>query len=55
VAAALVASFHAAWPDVLVGVGIAALFLRTAVSVFRDAWTELWPPRNGTLEARAGG
>ncbi len=55
VAAALVVSTHSVWPDVLVGVGIAALFLRTAVSVLREAWAELWPPRKGTLEARAGG
>jgi cation diffusion facilitator family transporter len=41
VAAALVASFHSVWPDVLVGIGIAALFLRTAISVLRDAHAEL--------------
>ena len=40
-AAGLVASLQSVWPDVLVGVGIASLFLRTAVSVLRDAWQEL--------------
>ena len=55
VAAALVVSFHSAWPDVLVGVGIAALFLRTAVSVLRDAWAKLGRTKDAALEARAGG
>ena len=41
VAAALVAWSGSLWPDVLVGVGIAALFLRTSVSVLREALSEL--------------
>ena len=40
-AAALVASLQSVWPDVVVGVGIATLFLRTALSVLRDAGAEL--------------
>jgi Co/Zn/Cd efflux system component len=32
-----VAALGSQWPDVLVGVGIAALFLRSAVTVLRDA------------------
>ena len=41
VAAALVTGFASRWPDFLVGVGIAVLFLRTALSVLRDARAEL--------------
>lgn len=37
VAAGLVAWSHSIWPDVIVGAGIAMLFLRTAVGVIRDA------------------
>jgi Co/Zn/Cd efflux system component len=33
------------WPDILVGLGIAALFLRTAWSVLRDARAELRLPQ----------
>ena len=41
VAAALVAWSGSVWPDLLVGVAIAVLFLRTAGSVLRDALAEL--------------
>jgi Co/Zn/Cd efflux system component len=40
-AAALVAVSSNPWPDVIVGVGIAALFLRTAVTVIGESRTEL--------------
>jgi cation diffusion facilitator family transporter len=40
-AAALVAVSSSPWPDVIVGVGIAALFLRTAVTVIGESRTEL--------------
>ena len=40
-AAALVARFQSLWPDLLVGVGVALLFLRTAVSVLRQSMIEL--------------
>ncbi len=40
-AAALVAWSGSIWPDVLVGVGIACLFLRTATSVIRESLAEL--------------
>ena len=32
---------HSGWPDILVGLGIAALFLRSALFVLRGAFTEL--------------
>jgi Co/Zn/Cd efflux system component len=41
VAALFVAGSRSIWPDVIVGVGIAGLFLRTAVSVLRDSLAEL--------------
>jgi cation diffusion facilitator family transporter len=41
VAAALVWWLDSPWPDLAVGVGIAALFLHTAVDVIRDARAEL--------------
>jgi Co/Zn/Cd efflux system component len=40
-AAVLVAWSESLWPDVIVGVGIAGLFLRTAASVIRESLTEL--------------
>ena len=43
-AAGLVAWSHSAWPDLVVGLGIAALFLRTALGVIRDASRELRAP-----------
>ena len=50
VAAGLVAWTGSLWPDLAVGVGIAALFLRTAVSVLRESLTELARARGGALE-----
>lgn len=41
VAAAAVARFASPWPDLLVGVAIAALFLRTALTVLRQSLAEL--------------
>jgi Co/Zn/Cd efflux system component len=31
------------WPDIIVGCIVAALFLRSAFSVLRDATRALWP------------
>jgi Co/Zn/Cd efflux system component len=42
-AAALVSWSHSIWPDVLVGAGIAGLFVRTAASVLREAISQLQP------------
>ena len=50
VAAVAVAWSGSLWPDVVVGVGIAALFLRTAGSVLRESIAELASARNGTPE-----
>jgi cation diffusion facilitator family transporter len=41
VAAALVAASDSLWPDLVVGLGIASLFLRTALSVIRESRAEL--------------
>ncbi len=41
IAAGLVAWSGSGWPDILVGVGIALLFLRTALVVLREAFSEL--------------
>ena len=41
VAAALVAFSASPWPDLVVGLGIAALFLRTAVTVIRESLAAL--------------
>ena len=41
VAAALVLQLQSVWPDILAGVGIAALFLWTALQVLREAAAEL--------------
>ena len=51
-AAVLVARFQSVWPDVLVGVGIAGLFLWTAFSVLHDAVSELRraPPGDTSFE-----
>jgi Co/Zn/Cd efflux system component len=49
-AAVLVAQLGSLWPDIVVGVGIALLFLRSALSVLRDAATEL----TRALEVRTG-
>jgi len=40
-AALLVAGTHSLWPDLLVGLGIALLFLRTSVGVLRESLDEL--------------
>jgi cation diffusion facilitator family transporter len=49
-AAGLVAWSRSLWPDVLVGVGIAALFLRTSLSVLRESLAELSRARGEVLE-----
>ena len=51
VAALLVAWSASIWPDVIVGVGIAALFLRTAVSVLRESLVALGRAGRGPLES----
>jgi cation diffusion facilitator family transporter len=51
VAALLVAGSGSPWPDVLVGAGIAALFLRTAASVLRESLRELALARRAAPEA----
>jgi len=53
-AAALVAWSSSPWPDVLVGAGIAVLFLRTAVHVVRESLSELARAR-GAARADAAG
>ncbi len=50
VAAVLVAWSGSLWPDLIVGAGIAGLFLRTASSVFRESLTELARLRSGAFE-----
>jgi len=50
-AAALVAWSQSIWPDVIVGVGIAGLFLRTAASVLRESLTEFGRARSDALDA----
>ena len=50
VAAAAVAWSGSLWPDLVVGAGIAALFLRTAGSVLRESLAELARARRGVLE-----
>jgi cation diffusion facilitator family transporter len=49
-AAALVAWTRSPWPDLVVGAGIALLFLRTAFSVLRESFAELARAREGALE-----
>jgi cation diffusion facilitator family transporter len=51
VAAGLVAWSHSIWPDVIVGVGIAILFLRTAASVIRESFSELDRLQGESLES----
>ncbi len=41
VAAAAVGIFDAAWPDILVGAAIAALFLKSALTVLSESFSEL--------------
>lgn len=50
-AAALVAWSESIWPDVIVGAGIAGLFLRTAASVLRESTSELVRARSDALGA----
>ena len=50
VAAGLVLWFESFWPDVIVGVAIAMLFLRTAASVLRESVTELGRAQSGAIE-----
>jgi cation diffusion facilitator family transporter len=49
-AAALVAWSGSGWPDILVGLGIAILFLRTAAGVLRESFAELGRARDRVLE-----
>lgn len=49
-AAALVAEFQSLWPDLLVGLGIALLFLRTSLSVLRESVAELIREREGNID-----
>ena len=49
-AAILVAWSASIWPDVIVGVGIAGLFLRTGGSVLRDSFAELGRARRAEPE-----
>ena len=50
VAAVLVAWTGSLWPDIIVGAGIAVLFVRTAASVLRESLAELGRARNGAFE-----
>ncbi len=50
VAAGLVAWFESLWPDVIVGIAIAILFLRTATLVLRESLAELSRARGGLIE-----
>jgi cation diffusion facilitator family transporter len=50
-AAVLVAWSGSGWPDILVGLGIAALFLRTAAVVLRESFEELGRARHSVPEA----
>ena len=51
IAAGLVAWSGSGWPDILVGLGIAALFLRTAAVVLRESFEELGRARQTVPEA----
>ncbi|HTO58392.1 MAG TPA: cation transporter [Pseudomonadales bacterium] len=53
-AAAGVAAFGSQWPDVVVGVAIAALFLRSAATVLRDAMTTTAKQRKAVTVAAVG-
>jgi cation diffusion facilitator family transporter len=50
VAAGLVAWSDSLWPDVVVGIGIAILFLRTAAVVLRESLAEMSRARAGLVE-----
>ena len=49
-AAVLVAWSESLWPDLIVGVGIAVLFMRTAASVLQESLAELGRARSGEFE-----
>ena len=51
VAVPLVAWSGSLWPDVLVGLGIAALFLKTATRVIRESWLELGRNQSAGVES----
>ncbi len=53
VAAGLVARFESLWPDVIVGIAIAILFLRTATLVLQESLAEISRAGEGVIE-RAG-
>lgn len=46
-AAAAVKVFDSSWPDILVGAAIAALFLRSALTVLSESYAELYKVRSG--------
>jgi cation diffusion facilitator family transporter len=50
VAAGLVAWFESFWPDVIVGIAIAILFLRTAILVLRESLAEISRAQAGPIE-----
>ena len=50
VAAGLVAGFESLWPDVIVGIAIALLFLHTATLVLRESLAEMRRARGGLIE-----
>ncbi len=50
VAAGLVAWSESFWPDIIVGVAIAILFLRTAAVVVRESFAEISRARGGVIE-----
>jgi len=53
IAAALVGWFNAGWPDLVIAIGLLALFLRSAWRVFRQAWQDLRNvPPNGQVLRR---
>ena len=49
-AAVLVSTLHTKWPDIVVGVAIAALFFQTATGIVRDSLDELRKPQSPTGE-----
>ena len=49
-AAVLVAWSESLWPDLIVGAGIAVLFMRTAASVLQESLAELGRARSGEFE-----
>jgi len=50
IAAGLVAWSESLWPDVIVGIAIAVLFLRTATLVLRESLAEISRARSGLIE-----